>query len=162
MRIAIAKEQFNTKISLLTTKLNIELRKKLVRCYVWSRTWTLRKLEWKYLEIYEMWRWRRMAKIKWSENVTNEQVLKRIGQKRTLLNDILHRKSKYPQKNLLPSWCHWRTNERSERSRKKNTAPWWIEKQKMTLGANGRSWRWKKMETTVYQSNRLLVSFIIL
>ena len=53
MRIAIAKEAFNRKMSLLT-------RKKLVRCYVWSialygsETWTLRKLERKYLESFEM------------------------------------------------------------------------------------------------------------
>ena len=33
-----------------------------------------------------------MEKIKWSEKVTNEQVLKRIGEKRTLLNIILRRK----------------------------------------------------------------------
>ena len=38
MRIAIAKEAFNRKMSLLTSKLNIELKKKLVRCYVWSIT----------------------------------------------------------------------------------------------------------------------------
>jgi hypothetical protein len=31
-------------------------------------------------------------KIKWSEKVTNEQVLERIGEKRTLLNNILRRK----------------------------------------------------------------------
>ena len=36
MRIAIAKEAFNRKISLLISKLNTELRKKLVRCFVWS------------------------------------------------------------------------------------------------------------------------------
>ena len=51
MRIPMVKEAFNRKISLLRSKLNIELRKKLVRCYVWSiafygsETWTLRKLE---------------------------------------------------------------------------------------------------------------------
>jgi len=56
MRIAIAKEAFNRKISLLTSKLNIELKNKLIRCYVWSialygsETWTLIKLEWEYLE----------------------------------------------------------------------------------------------------------------
>ena len=59
MRIVIAKEAFNRKILLLTSKLNIELRKKLVRCYVWSialygsETWTLRKLEKKYLENFD-------------------------------------------------------------------------------------------------------------
>ena len=36
MRIVIAKEAFNIKMSLLISKLNIELKKKLVRCYVWS------------------------------------------------------------------------------------------------------------------------------
>ena len=36
MRIVIVKEAFNRKLSLLTSKLNIEIKKKLVRCYVWS------------------------------------------------------------------------------------------------------------------------------
>ena len=80
MRISIAREAFNRKMSLLTSKLNIELKKKLVRCYVWSialygsETWTLRKLECKYLESFGTWCWRRMEKIKLSEKVTNEQV----------------------------------------------------------------------------------------
>jgi hypothetical protein len=49
MRIVIAEEAFNRKVSLLTSNLNIEISKKLVRCYVWSialyssETWTLRK-----------------------------------------------------------------------------------------------------------------------
>jgi hypothetical protein len=97
MRIAIAKEAFNRKLLLLTSKLNIELKKKLVRCHIWSITlygseiWTLRNLQRKYLESFEMWCWRRMEKIKWSDKVTNEQVLQRIGEKRTLLNNILRR-----------------------------------------------------------------------
>ena len=40
-----------------------------------------------------MWYWRRMEKIKWSEKVTNEQVLDGIGEKRTLLNNTLRRKA---------------------------------------------------------------------
>ena len=39
--------------------------------------------------------WRRMEKIKWPENVTNEQVLGRIGEKRTLLNNMLGRKANW-------------------------------------------------------------------
>ena len=66
----------------------------MVRDYVWSvvlcgsETWTLRKLEQKYLETFEMWDWRRMEKIKWLQ-----KVLERIGKKRTLLNNILRRKA---------------------------------------------------------------------
>ena len=74
MRISIAKEAFNRKISLLTSKRNIEFMKKLVS-YVWSialygsETWTLRKLEWNYLKNFEMWCWRRIEKIRWPKKV---------------------------------------------------------------------------------------------
>jgi hypothetical protein len=43
-------------------------------------------------ESFEMWCWRRMEKIKWPEKVTYEKVLDRIGEKWTLLNNILRRK----------------------------------------------------------------------
>ena len=36
-----------------------------------------------------------MEKIKWSKKVTNEQILDRIGEKRTLLNNILIRKANW-------------------------------------------------------------------
>jgi hypothetical protein len=64
IRIDIAKEAFNRKISLFTSKLNIKLKKKLEYA---SETWKLRKLERKYLESSEMWCWRRMEKTNWSE-----------------------------------------------------------------------------------------------
>jgi hypothetical protein len=49
-RIAMAKAVFNKKI-LFTSKLDLELRKKQVKCYIWSialsgaETWALRKLD---------------------------------------------------------------------------------------------------------------------
>ena len=73
MSIVVAKEVFNRKVSLLTSKLNIELKKKFVRCYMrsialyGSETWALRRLERKYLESFEIWCWRRMGKIKLSQ-----------------------------------------------------------------------------------------------
>ena len=42
-----------------------------------------------------MWCSRRMEKIKWSMKVTNEQVIDRIGEKRTLLKNILRRKGNW-------------------------------------------------------------------
>jgi hypothetical protein len=79
-RIAMAKAAFNKKETLFTSKLNLELRKKLVKCYIWSialycaETWTLRKLDQKYLENSEMLCWRRMEKISWTDRVNNEAV----------------------------------------------------------------------------------------
>ena len=48
-----------------------------------------------------MWCWRRMEKIKWSEKVTNEQVLDRIGEKRTLPNNNLCKKKANCRNNCL-------------------------------------------------------------
>jgi hypothetical protein len=60
-RIAMAKAAFNKKKTLFTSKLDLNLRKKLVQCYIWSmplysaETWTLRAADQKYLESFEMW-----------------------------------------------------------------------------------------------------------
>jgi len=60
-RIAVAKAAFNKKRNLFTSTLDLELRKKLVKCYVWSvplygaETWTLRAVDQKHLESFEMW-----------------------------------------------------------------------------------------------------------
>ena len=55
-------------------------------------TWTLRKDEIRRLEAMEMWLWRRMEKISYTERVTNEEVLRRVGEERQLLNLIRNRK----------------------------------------------------------------------
>ena len=58
--IAMAKAAFNKK-TLFTCKLDLNLRKKLVKYYIWSmafygaETWTLRGADQKYLESFEMW-----------------------------------------------------------------------------------------------------------
>jgi len=73
--MAKAKAAFNKKRALFTGTLDLELRKKLVRCYIWSialygaETGTLRAVDQKQLESFEMWCWRRMEKISWTDYV---------------------------------------------------------------------------------------------
>ena len=79
----------------------ISLRKRLVKSLVWSvtlygcETWTLRKDDCKRLEAFEMWIWRRMFKIKWIERLSNEEVLVKAGETRSLLNTIKDRQRKW-------------------------------------------------------------------
>ena len=62
-RIAMAKAAFKKKKkkNLFTSKLDLNLRKKLVKCYDWgmalygAETWTLRATDQKRLESLEMW-----------------------------------------------------------------------------------------------------------
>src|SRR6218665_2314055 len=41
-----------------------------------AETWTMRKEDITRLEAFEMWIWRRVEKISWTEYVSNEEVLK--------------------------------------------------------------------------------------
>ena len=44
-----------------------------------AETWTLRRNEQKQLEAVEMWVWRRMELVKWTDKIKNAVVLERVG-----------------------------------------------------------------------------------
>jgi hypothetical protein len=82
------------KKTLFTSKVDLNLRKKLVKCYIWSsvlygaETWTLWKKNQKELESFQMWRWRKMEKISWTDHVRNEAVFYRIKEERNILHTM--------------------------------------------------------------------------
>src|SRR6218665_1695684 len=53
-----------------------------------AETWTMRKEDITRLEAFEMWIWRRVEKISWTEYVSNEEVLKLVEEERFLLTTI--------------------------------------------------------------------------
>ena len=98
-RIAQAKRAFHMKKNLLTAEnTSIEVRKQFIRCYIWSlflygsETWTLTAAEKSRVEAFEMWCYRRMMKIKWIDRVSNEEVLRRVEEKRSLLKTLKRRR----------------------------------------------------------------------
>ena len=42
----------------------------------------------KRLEAFKMWLWRRMEKISWTEHISNEEVLRMVGEERSMLATI--------------------------------------------------------------------------
>jgi hypothetical protein len=74
-RIAMAKAAFNKKRAFFTSKMDLEQRKKLVKCYIWSiasygaETWMFLAADQKHLESFEIWCWRRMEKISWADHM---------------------------------------------------------------------------------------------
>ena len=49
----------------------------------------------KHLESFEMWCWRRMEKISWTDHVRNEEVLLRVKEQRNILHEISKRKANW-------------------------------------------------------------------
>jgi len=96
-RIVTAKAAFNKKKTLFTSKLDLNLRKKLLKFYIWSmalygaETWTFRAADQKHLGSFEMWCWRKIEKTSWTDHVRNEEVLLRVKEQKNILHEIRKR-----------------------------------------------------------------------
>jgi len=96
----MAKDAFNKKRDLFASTLDLEL-KKLVKCYIWSvalcgaETGTVRAVDEKQLGRFEMWCWRRMEKISWTDRVRNEEALLRVKEQRNILHEIRKRETNW-------------------------------------------------------------------
>jgi len=77
------------------------LGKKIVKCYSWSvalcgaETGRVRAVDQKQLESFEMWCWRRMEKISWTDRVRNGDVLLTVEEQRNILQEISKRKANW-------------------------------------------------------------------
>ena len=84
-RIAQAKGAFWKTGELLRGNMNIKLKLRLIKCYVFSvlayavETWTYSIEIKRRIRAFEMWTYRRMLKISWTERVTNETVKQRVN-----------------------------------------------------------------------------------
>jgi hypothetical protein len=113
-RIAMAKAAFNKKRALFTGTLDLELRKKLGKCYIWGialygvENCMIGVVDQKQLESFEMWCWRRMEKISWTDRVGNEEVLIRVNEHRNILHEIRKCKANWIghilRRNCLVQW----------------------------------------------------------
>ena len=75
-----------------------ELKMKLVKALIWpvitygAEGWTLNKDDERRLEASEMWCYRRMLRISWTEKRTNKSILNELQTRRELLAQIIKRK----------------------------------------------------------------------
>ena len=87
--------------TLTNRKISLKTRKRILKCYVWStllygcETWTLSDNIMKRLAAFEMWTYRRMLRISWTDKITNETVLQTLDSKLEITTSIKKKKSKY-------------------------------------------------------------------
>jgi hypothetical protein len=101
-RIVQAKTAFMAKRPLLCSKrIRLETRKEYVKIFICTvalyglEAWTIGKTDYKRIEAFKKWCWRRVLKIEWREKVRNEEVFRRIGEERTLWSTIRQRRTKW-------------------------------------------------------------------
>jgi hypothetical protein len=92
------KQRFTRRRLFLPGKLYHNLRQELVKRYIWSialqcaDTRAFREIDQKYLRKFEMWCWRRMENISWTDRVRFGEVLHRVKEERVILQIIKPRK----------------------------------------------------------------------
>ena len=101
-RIGIAKNAFRKMGNLITNRhISISTKIRAIRTYVWStllygcETWTINKEMEGRLEAMEMWCWRRMLRVSWTEKRTNGSILDEIDKERELLENIRRRQLRF-------------------------------------------------------------------
>ena len=86
---------------LTSRQIALTTRKRLLKCYVWttllygSETWTITSRMSERLAAFEMWLYRKMLKIQWTEKITNKDVISRVGEQHNIMNVIRTRKLRY-------------------------------------------------------------------
>jgi hypothetical protein len=96
--IFMVKGALNKKNTLFISKLCLNfLKRKLVKCYIWSITLhgagTGHFV--KHLGSYEMWCYRRMEKISWTDRVRTEEGLYRVKEVKNILHTVKRRKANW-------------------------------------------------------------------
>jgi hypothetical protein len=91
-RVSMTKAAFNKK-TLITSKMDLDLYKKLVKCYI--REWLCNALKLGHfkskseiLKSFKMWCLSRMEKIIWTVRVRNEEVLQRFKHENNILQTV--------------------------------------------------------------------------
>ena len=71
--------------------INLKTRLRAIKCYIWptlfygAKTRTITKSLLSRLDAFEMWVYRRVLKISWTEKINNEEVLRRMGTGREIV-----------------------------------------------------------------------------
>jgi hypothetical protein len=91
--IAMAEVAFNQEENSFHQQTEVNLTKKVVNCYTWSTALyasemlTHRKVYAKDLKCFQMWCWRRMEKISWTNRVRNVELLHTVKHERNALHN---------------------------------------------------------------------------
>ncbi len=104
-RIMVARTTFTNMRTLLSCRgINLKTTLRAITCYtacIWptlfygAETRTITKSLLSRLDAFEMWVYRRVLKIAWTENISNEELLRRMGTGKEIVRQSETRKLQY-------------------------------------------------------------------
>ena len=94
-RISMAKQRMIQLVNVWKDRsIPTTLKIKILECLVWPvmlygcEAWTIKKADEKKIEAAELWFYRRLLRISWTDRRTNESILKELGRSKMLITTI--------------------------------------------------------------------------
>ena len=110
-RIGMAKKRMLDLVPIWKHRgINKDLKMKLVRSLVWTvvtygaEGWTVTKADEKRIELVELWIYRRMLRVSWTEHRTDEGILTELNTTRHLLGFVVRRKLSFFGHTIRDGW----------------------------------------------------------
>ena len=101
-RVEKARSSFVKMRHIFTNRhVSLPLKLRLLKCYVFpvllygAEAWTMTEQLMKKLSAFEMWLYRRILRISWTDHITNEEVLRRVGKQQEIAFTVKRRKLEY-------------------------------------------------------------------
>ncbi|GFR71224.1 endonuclease-reverse transcriptase [Elysia marginata] len=101
MRIEKTRQKFWENKELLRRNVGLNTKKRIMACYIFSvfnygcETWTYSKTVQKKIQTFEMWCYRRILKLPWTENKTNKEIIQIWLMLAKDLQQLMRRKLRY-------------------------------------------------------------------
>ncbi|GFS05224.1 endonuclease-reverse transcriptase [Elysia marginata] len=101
MWIEKTRQKFWENIELLRRTVGLNTKKRILACYIFSvfnygcEAWTYSKTVQKKIQTFEMWCYRRLLKVPWTEKKTNREIIQMADVDERLLQQLIKRKPRY-------------------------------------------------------------------
>ena len=69
--------------------------------HVWCYSWNIKNAQWRWIDAFELWCWRRLLTVPWTARRSKQSILKEINPEYSLEGLML----KHWSSNTLASWC---------------------------------------------------------
>ncbi|GFR75524.1 endonuclease-reverse transcriptase [Elysia marginata] len=100
IRIEKTRQKFWKNKELLRRNFGLNIKKRILACYIFSvfndgcGAWTYYKVQ-KKIQTFEMWCYRRLLKVPWTEKKTNKEIIEMADVDERLLQQLMKRKLRY-------------------------------------------------------------------
>ena len=110
--------------------------------HVWCESWTIKKADRQRIDAFELWYWRRLARVPWTARRSNQSIPKETSPEYSFEGLMLKLKLQYFGHQMWRPWC-WERSKAGGKEEDRGWDGWMASLTRWTwVWVNSRSWWW--------------------